>query len=278
MNQFTQIKPIHSPERNRKLALALVEKGVSEDDALRAVEEEISRNQNMWENDTYNVIVREAEIEEGSGFPEMIWLSIKRLDKEPIHDWRDLQEIKNQLIGEENEAVELYPSESRLVDQANQYHLFVLKDSTIKFPFGFKHRVVGTSEEARNFGGKQRERGINIVGAHMGMGHGHSMELAREVIRRTGVIYTQPEDSVSLLEMAERLSGVKGSVLIIGANDLGKTATNEIIQRVAHESPKESPSPFVREPMVFKASQAYEVGLPKSGQEGRRERRKNKKK
>jgi hypothetical protein len=260
MNQFTQIKPIHSPERNRKLALALVEKGVSEDAALRAVEEEISRNQNMWENDTYNVIVREAEIEEGSGFPEMIWLSIKRLDKEPIHDWRDLQEIKNQLIGEENEAVELYPSESRLVDQANQYHLFVLKDSAIKFPFGFKHRVVGTSEEARNFGGKQRERGVNIVGAHMGIGHGHSMELAREVIRRTGV------------------SGVKGSVLIIGANDLGKTTTNEIIQRVAHESPKESPSPFVREPMVFKASQAYEVGLPKSGQEGRRERRKNKKK
>lgn len=277
MNQFKQVKPIHSPERNRKLALALVEKGATEEDALRAVEEEIGRNQNMWVNDTYNVIIREAEIEADSGFPEMIWLSIKRLDKEPIHDWRDLQEIKNQLVGEENEAVEVYPAESRLVDQANQYHLFVLKDNTIRFPFGFKHRVVGTSEEARNFGGKQRERGINIVGAHMG--HGHSMALAREIISRTGVIYTQPpEDSASLLELAERVRATKGSILIIGADDIGKTTTNEIIKRAKGEPPKESPLPFLSKPIVITESRAYAVGLPKSGQESRRERRKNKNK
>ena len=49
-----------------------------------------------------------------------IWhLSIKRRDKEAIHDWRDLQEIKNQICGPEIEAVELYPAEARKVDSAN---------------------------------------------------------------------------------------------------------------------------------------------------------------
>src|SRR5262245_53475080 len=62
--------------------------------------------------DTYQVIVREAP--HGYG-PEikLWWLSIKRIDKNPIHDWRVLQAIKNALLGEECEAVELYPAESR---------------------------------------------------------------------------------------------------------------------------------------------------------------------
>ena len=67
----------------------------------------------------------------------MMWLSIKRLDQEPIHDWRDLMEIKNQIAGEDHEAVELYPKKSRVVDTANQYHLWVLKNPVAFFPFGF---------------------------------------------------------------------------------------------------------------------------------------------
>jgi len=39
------------------------------------------------------------------------------------------------------EAVEIYPNEKRLVDTANQYHLFVFpKDYLI--PFGWHHRTV----------------------------------------------------------------------------------------------------------------------------------------
>lgn len=86
----------------------------------------------VYKNDIYTVLVREHK---NPGMPEMIWLSIKRNDRETIHDWRDLQKIKNMLVGEENEGAELYPAESRLVDSANQYHLWVLKDPTIKFPF-----------------------------------------------------------------------------------------------------------------------------------------------
>src|SRR5436305_747972 len=58
-------------------------------------------------------------------FGESVWLSIKRRDKQPIRNWRDLQRIKNELCGPECEGVELFPSESRLVDSANQYHMTV---------------------------------------------------------------------------------------------------------------------------------------------------------
>lgn len=83
----------------------------------------------VWINNRYQVNVFEME--------DLVHLSIKRRDKVPIHDWRELQEIKNRLVGPENEGVELYPAESRVVDMANQYHLWVFKDPTTRIPFGF---------------------------------------------------------------------------------------------------------------------------------------------
>lgn len=60
----------------------------------------------------------------GFGVNTPTYLSIKRLDREPINDWRAMQKIKNSIVGPEWEAVEIYPAESRLVDTANQYHLW----------------------------------------------------------------------------------------------------------------------------------------------------------
>jgi hypothetical protein len=89
----------------------------------------------FWRNDTYQVSLRQPE-------DGMVHLSIKRNDRAPIHNWRDLQEIKNQLIGPEHEAVEIYPAESRRVDTANQYHLWVFTDPKYRIPFGFEGRFV----------------------------------------------------------------------------------------------------------------------------------------
>ena len=73
----------------------------------------------------------------------MTHLSLKRLDRGVVHDWRDLQRIKNEVCGPEREAVEIYPAESRLVDLANQYHLWVMPEGE-KMPIGFDMgRVVG---------------------------------------------------------------------------------------------------------------------------------------
>lgn len=89
--------------------------------------------------------------------PDMIWLSIKRRDKAPAKDWRHFQRIKNELVGAENEAMEIYPAESRLVDTANQYHLWVFKDPNFRIPVGFNggRKTIG-AEQAQTFGAKQR--------------------------------------------------------------------------------------------------------------------------
>lgn len=90
--------------------------------------------------DLYEVRMRKIEPD---GWPPAWWLSIKRrFTKEPVHDWRHFQKIKNELVGEENEGIELYPAESRLVDTSNQYHLFVLQDPKMRFPIGFQDRAV----------------------------------------------------------------------------------------------------------------------------------------
>lgn len=91
----------------------------------------------IWENSRYMVFMRPF-VHPGLG--RMVHLSIKRLDRKPLHDWRDLQRIKNEMIGADREAVEIYPKEARLVDTCNQYHLWCFLDAEI--PFGSGERVV----------------------------------------------------------------------------------------------------------------------------------------
>ena len=97
----------------------------------------------VWKNDQFQVIV-DRDPPRGEGFPPLIHLSIRRLDRKPIRDWRKMQAIKNALVGPDHEGVELYPAESRKLDQANQYHLYVLRDPlpAALFPFGATERDV----------------------------------------------------------------------------------------------------------------------------------------
>ena len=87
-------------------------------------------------NDTYAVFVYKDEAHGFAG-SDLWHLSIKRHDKETVHDWRDLQCIKNQVCGVEREGIELYPAESRIMDHANQYHIYVLMTPNSRFPCGY---------------------------------------------------------------------------------------------------------------------------------------------
>jgi len=104
-------------------------------------------------NSRYQVMVTDLEPHE-PGHPILRHLSIKRRDREPIHDWRDLQRIKNELCGPEFEGIEIYPAEERLVDSANQYHLFVFMDSSFRLSMGFSERLV--AEGPYTDGARQR--------------------------------------------------------------------------------------------------------------------------
>jgi hypothetical protein len=108
----------------------------------------------IWRNDLYQVTVyrRDPPVDD---WPQVIHLSIRRVDRQPARDWRDFQDIKNQLVGPECEGVELYPAESRCVDLANQYHMWVFNSTDARFPFGFAEgRHVDDIEIA---GSKQRK-------------------------------------------------------------------------------------------------------------------------
>jgi hypothetical protein len=110
--------------------------GITVDDALKFYE-----GAELWKNNRYEVTLhRYGAVQEGE--VALAWLSIKRLDRRPIHDWRDLQRIKNEIIGAECEGVELYPAESRKVDTSNQFHMYVVIDPTWRWPFGFRERLV----------------------------------------------------------------------------------------------------------------------------------------
>ena len=116
-----------------------------------------------YQNNLYSVMVfrnkqADWQVHEKSWKGTMTYLSIKRLDKKSIHDWRHLQEIKNELCGQDCEAIEIYPVEKRLVDTANQYHLFVFPKGYL-VGFGWTKRSVMYEHKEGGFG-KVGQRGL----------------------------------------------------------------------------------------------------------------------
>jgi len=104
----------------------------------------------FFRNSRYQVNITKFLID--PPFGKCLHLSIKTLDKSTYRDWRDYQRIKNELVGPEYEAVELYPAESRLMDTSNQYHMWCFPE--FKFPFGYKYREV--CEDTGDTGAEQR--------------------------------------------------------------------------------------------------------------------------
>mgnify|MGYP001170290432 CR=1 FL=1 len=105
------------------------------------------RERIIWRNDIYEVFQYHGKLCDNMvQVPEYKgkcdWLSIKRIDKQPCNDWADFQKIKDDICGELREAIQIYPSSERLVDTANQYHLWVLPEG-MAIPFGwFEGRVI----------------------------------------------------------------------------------------------------------------------------------------
>jgi len=86
---------------------------------------------NVYRNQYANDMVHVEDWQDKCGY-----ISLKRRDKRPINSWQDVQTIKNRLFGIEREAIQIFPAESRMVNMANQYHLFVFPEGYI-IPFGY---------------------------------------------------------------------------------------------------------------------------------------------
>jgi hypothetical protein len=90
----------------------------------------------VYFNCRYVVLVYRLWSNDSEQTSRLMHLSIRRKDQEPLHDWRELQRIKNEICGMDCEGLEIYPSESRLTDCANQFHLWVLPPG-FRAPVGF---------------------------------------------------------------------------------------------------------------------------------------------
>jgi hypothetical protein len=84
-----------------------------------------------WVNNKYSVQVFLAQCAWG----EVTLLMIKRHDGAAVTQWYELQRIKNEIVGPERTAVQVFPAVSELMDSANLYHLWVLPVG-VKLPFG----------------------------------------------------------------------------------------------------------------------------------------------
>jgi hypothetical protein len=107
-------------------------------------------NAELWKNNLYVVTVTRHAL----GF--VTELSIRRVDRTHITDWRHKQRIKNEIAGEEVEAMELYPAMSRLMDTANQAYLWCLPPG-VQFPLGYTLPTnLVDADEAAQVGAVQR--------------------------------------------------------------------------------------------------------------------------
>ncbi len=142
----------------------------------------------QWANDDY-VVFKRVVPSDDPDTPPMIHLSIKNRDRGTRHDWRDFQRIKNQLAGPDWEAVEVYPAEDRLVDMANQYHLWCF---AFKLPFGFGARLVGNQAQADVLtpGAKQRDpEAVDLQ--YGGLSKLKAMKGVQDALKESG--YQQPK-------------------------------------------------------------------------------------
>lgn len=124
---------IDKTHADRTIALQMERSGQTREQAIEALER-YEASCRYWLNDLYQVQTRTFHHE---GFNQtMMHINIRRRDGAAIFDWRHRQLIKNQLLGDECEAFELYPAESRLVDTSNKYHLWGFLNPDMRISVG----------------------------------------------------------------------------------------------------------------------------------------------
>jgi hypothetical protein len=159
MTSKAKWKPLQPATRLRELTEGDVREAMrltGKDYAVaRAALEREATECTYWLNDLYQVAKR--PLHDATGTVRAWHLNIRRRDGKPIfRDWRHFQWIKNELVGEECEGLEIYPAESRLNDTSNKYHLFVFADPTYRIPFGMQDRDVIERDDAKKPGHRQR--------------------------------------------------------------------------------------------------------------------------
>jgi len=138
--------PVEDP---KVVAVVMKNYGMTEADARTWLREDHEKA-TYYLNDLYKVQVSPYAPDNA-----FLHINISRRDGGMFKDWRHFQQIKNEVAGEEREAVELYPAESRKVDTSNKWHLFVFPEGQ-RINLGWPKRDVSYSENREAPGIRQR--------------------------------------------------------------------------------------------------------------------------
>lgn len=115
-NVDTEFKPASYPEQAYSYQAIMAKFGLSKRDAKKAVAQ--VKRERVLLSETHQVAITDM----GSG---VVHLSIKKRDRGVIDDRTELAAIGRALCPD-RVCLELFPAEDRLVDTANQYHLFAI--------------------------------------------------------------------------------------------------------------------------------------------------------
>jgi hypothetical protein len=133
----TTLEPMTLLERLNKNE-ALAKRFGTTVDAVQRNLSDLEKNDEIYINSRYQVNVRRIH-NDNPEIPDMVHLSIKRLDKMQIgpERYRDFMRIKDELLSPEHEAIEILPARSREIDTSNQYHMWAIDNPEWRIPFGW---------------------------------------------------------------------------------------------------------------------------------------------
>jgi hypothetical protein len=89
-----------------------------------------------YANNHYTVTIQsQAPMAVGSTISYAIKALVQRHDNKPLtRHWAELQSIKNEIWGESAVAVEFYPDEKELINDANVYWLWIVNKDNFPIP------------------------------------------------------------------------------------------------------------------------------------------------
>lgn len=67
---------------------------------------------------------------------DAIRVMVQKHDDTPfVNHWREMQNIKNKIFGEEVMAIEYYPAKSQLIDDHNIYWMWIYRNGVLPVPY-----------------------------------------------------------------------------------------------------------------------------------------------
>lgn len=84
-----------------------------------------------YQNNRYLVQVHDNRM---TSHGPAILAHIMRLDGQPVHNWPELQRVKNEVFGNHATAIEYYPPAREVIDVCNIYWLWIYPDGVIPKP------------------------------------------------------------------------------------------------------------------------------------------------